>query len=57
MEVSGQLHATDALPLGKEPLVPTGSETEWGQVAVWTRCRKKKKLFPLPEIEQQSSSL
>jgi hypothetical protein len=29
MEVSGQLHATAALPHGKEPPVPSGEEAWW----------------------------
>jgi hypothetical protein len=32
MEVSGQLHAPDALPPGKEPLVPIGQEDGWTPV-------------------------
>jgi hypothetical protein len=35
MEVSGQLHAPVALPLEKEPLVPTVLETEWNPERVW----------------------
>jgi hypothetical protein len=30
MEVNGQLHALAALPLGKEPLLPTRQEAVWG---------------------------
>jgi len=29
MEVSGQLHAPDPLPLGKEPLIPIGYKARW----------------------------
>jgi len=41
MEVSDQLHALAALPLGKEPMVPTGQETGWAPEAVWTQWKKK----------------
>jgi hypothetical protein len=37
MEVSGQLHVPDALPLGKEPLVPIGQEAGWAPEPFWTR--------------------
>jgi len=35
MEVSGQLHALAALPLGKEFLLPTGLEARWAPEPVW----------------------
>jgi hypothetical protein len=34
--VSGQLNATAALPLGKEPLVPNVVEVVWAPEPVWT---------------------
>jgi len=36
MEVSGELHSLDALPLGKEPPVPLGQEAGWDPELVWT---------------------
>jgi len=37
MEVSGQLHAPAALPLGKEPPVPIRQEAGWAQEPFWPR--------------------
>jgi hypothetical protein len=42
MEVSGQLHAPTALPLGKESPVPIQEEVGWIQEPVWMRWRRKK---------------
>jgi hypothetical protein len=42
MEVSGQLHVPAALPLGKEPTVPTGQEAGWAPEPVWTLWRREK---------------
>jgi hypothetical protein len=36
MEVSGQLHTSAALLVGKEHLLPTGYETGWALEPVWT---------------------
>ena len=33
MELSDQLHATEALPLGKEPVAPVGQEAGWNSRA------------------------
>jgi len=46
MEVSGQLHAPEASPPGKEPLVPFWYEAEWAPEPVWTRRWREK--FPTP---------
>jgi hypothetical protein len=43
--VSGQILTLVSLPLGKEPLVPTGQEAGWKPAPVLTL------FFPLPEIE------
>jgi len=53
MEVSGQLHAPAALPLGKEPLVPTEYEAGWDPEPVWTWWREK---FPAPTGTQTPKS-
>jgi hypothetical protein len=42
MEANGQLHALDALPPEKEPLVPIGWEAGWTPKTVWTRWRRDK---------------
>jgi hypothetical protein len=42
MEVSGQLHAPDALTPGKELSVPIGQEAGWTPEAVWTTWRRAK---------------
>jgi hypothetical protein len=47
MEPSGQLHAMDALPWWKMPLVPIEYEAEWAQKPVWTFYRKQKSLDPV----------
>jgi hypothetical protein len=39
MEVSGQLHASTALPPGREPLVPIGKEAGWAPELVWAQWR------------------
>jgi hypothetical protein len=49
MEVSGQLHATKALPPGKEPLIPIGQEAWWDPEPVWRRWWREK--FPAPIIQ------
>jgi hypothetical protein len=50
MEVSGQLHAWAALPLGKEPPIPILYEAWWAPELVWF-CVKEKSNSPLPGIE------
>jgi hypothetical protein len=37
LEVSGQIHAPDALPQGKGPLVPIGQEAGWTPETAWTQ--------------------
>jgi hypothetical protein len=39
--VSGQLHAPDALPLGKELPLPIGSQAGWAPEPVWTTWRRE----------------
>jgi len=46
MEMSSQLHAPDALDLGKDTLVPTTQEVEWGPELVWTQWRREKNHCP-----------
>ena len=46
MEVSGQLHATDALPLRKEPPVSFEQEAGWASEKVWTLWRREKSFVP-----------
>jgi hypothetical protein len=41
LEVSGQLHATAALPPGKEPLVPIVYEVGWTSEPVWKIWRRE----------------
>jgi hypothetical protein len=41
LEVSGQIHAPAALPLGKEPPVPIGEEGGWATEPVWTTWRRQ----------------
>jgi hypothetical protein len=41
MEVSGQLHAPDALPPGKEPPVPIGQEAGWAPEKSGRRVEEK----------------
>jgi hypothetical protein len=42
LEVSGQLHAPDALPQEKEPSVPTEYEACWALKLVWTTWSREK---------------
>jgi hypothetical protein len=42
MEVSGEIQAPAALPLGKVPAVPIGQEAGWASEPVWTLWRIKK---------------
>jgi hypothetical protein len=42
MEVSGQLHGTADLPLGKEQLVPIGFEAGWAS----QQLQRKEKYLP-----------
>jgi hypothetical protein len=53
MKVSGQLHAPDALPPGKEPLVPTGQEAG-GPLSSSGRGGLEKNSQPPPGIEPQN---
>jgi hypothetical protein len=46
MEVSGQFHAPASLPPGKEPSVPTVSESGWAPETVWTLWNREKSLSP-----------
>jgi hypothetical protein len=46
MKVSGQFHGPDALPPGKESLVPIRQEAGWATEPVSTRWRREK--FPAP---------
>jgi hypothetical protein len=41
LEMSGQLHASAALPPQKEPTVLIGYEAGWIQEPVWTTWRKE----------------
>jgi hypothetical protein len=50
MEVSGKLHATAALPLGKEPLVTIGEEAGWAPELVWMGWKGEK--FPVLDRNQ-----
>jgi hypothetical protein len=52
MEVSGQLHTPDTLPLEKSPLVPITWEAGWTPGHVWTLW-KGRKFLVLPRIESQ----
>jgi hypothetical protein len=56
MEVSGQLHAPVALPLGKEPLVPIGQEAGWASQSVYTLWEVKRNLLLLSGIESRPFS-
>jgi hypothetical protein len=49
MEVSGHFYDSDALPLKKEPPVPTGYKA-WAPELVWTLWRREK--FPALPIVQ-----
>jgi hypothetical protein len=42
MEVSGQLHAPTALPLGEKPLVAIGHEVGWALEPVWALSAREK---------------
>jgi hypothetical protein len=53
-EVSGQLHAPAALPLGYEPAISTGQEVGWASELVWTRWNVPS--LPLVGIDPRSSS-
>jgi hypothetical protein len=44
MEVSNQLHAPAALPVGKEPPASKGYEAGWAPEPVWTRQKREKSL-------------
>jgi hypothetical protein len=44
MEVRGQLHASAALPLVKEPPVAIGEEAGWAPEPVWELWRREKSL-------------
>jgi hypothetical protein len=46
MEVSGQLHAPAALPLGKEPLVLNVLEAGWAPEPAWKLLRREKSFAP-----------
>jgi hypothetical protein len=46
MDVSGQLHATAALPPGKEHPIPTVYEAEYAPELAWTRWRGE--IIPAP---------
>jgi hypothetical protein len=50
MEASGQLHASTAFYLGKEPLVPIIFEVGWALLLVRTLLRREESLA-LPGIE------
>jgi len=52
VEVSGQLHSTAALPLGKEPTVTFQQEAGWAQSRPRSFAQEKK-TFPLPGLESQ----
>lgn len=42
MEVRGQLRASAAVSLGKEPPVPIEHEAGWAQESFWTLWRREK---------------
>jgi hypothetical protein len=44
MEASGELHASEALPWGKEPLVLTREEAEWVPASYCNQFHAKKKI-------------
>jgi hypothetical protein len=46
MVVSGQLHASIALPPGKKPLVPTRWEAGWAIEPVWMLWSREKSPAP-----------
>jgi hypothetical protein len=41
IKVSGHLHSSAALRMGKEPLVPIGCKTGWSPELVWTIWKVK----------------
>jgi hypothetical protein len=41
MEVSGQFHASAALPSGKQPPVPSGEEGAWAPEPFWRSGKRK----------------
>jgi hypothetical protein len=47
VEVSGLLHASAALPPGKEPPAPIGKEAGWEPESIWT-LRNREKSLPHP---------
>jgi hypothetical protein len=42
MEMSGQLHTLDALPAGKQPLVPIAQVGGWAPELVWVLRKRDK---------------
>jgi hypothetical protein len=54
MEVSGQLHASAALPPGKEPLVPIGMEVESTRAFLDVVVRR---IIPIPRRESNTRTL
>jgi hypothetical protein len=46
VEVSGQLHASVALPPGKETSIPIGLEVMWAPQPVWTQWIGEKSFAP-----------
>jgi hypothetical protein len=56
MEVSGQIHPSAALALGKEPQYPPNKETEWGSEPVW-RLEKRKLSVPYWESNRSSTAV
>jgi hypothetical protein len=46
MGVSGQLHASADLPLGKEPIVPIGQKVFWARKQLWTLWSKEELIVP-----------
>jgi len=53
MEVCDQLHALAASPPQKEPMVPTGQDTQWAPELVWMWWQKReKKKIPAPAANQ-----
>jgi hypothetical protein len=61
MEVRGMLHATAALPPGKDTPVPIGYETGWVPELVWALLRREKICLPAgnrtPVIQTAALSL
>jgi hypothetical protein len=46
IQLSGELHAASALPLGKVPSVPIVQETIWVIESVWALSRREKSFAP-----------